>query len=187
MAQGMNCWSHIQSLFYPKLPSVSIFKSGLIHRYSKLCQLIDAVNLCHFTLEYPCCMVILGIIYTQIGIATATFEEQDVIKNFCHSSLHLIDEKFVLNKTFRAFLLRKVGVPLEEVLPFIRYTSRFFGLKAELKLHKACKYEDNTEVSIRCSFLWNLRNHMRLSCPFKTGTSSPSITSCRTFTANFEH
>lgn len=69
------------------------------------------------------------------------------MEDFCHSSLYLIDQTLAINAVFKNFLQQKIGVSLEEILPFVQYSSRFFGLKVELKLHKACKYQENSDVS----------------------------------------
>lgn len=91
-------------------------------------------------------MIILGIMYIQISLATKTFSEEDVIENFHLSSLYLLDQNIKVNQVFRLFLHQKVGVSIEEILPFVQYSSRFFGLPIEFKLHKACKYQENIDV-----------------------------------------
>ena len=104
--------------------------------------------MCHFTIEYQNCMLVLACIYLILGMELEIFKKEEVVNEFSHSSLYLLNEYCPFNEVFSEFLQVKIRIELPEMLPFVQYVSKFCGLTMEYTLPKACQNEEADDVRI---------------------------------------
>lgn len=104
--------------------------------------------MCHYTIEYQSCMVILGALYILMGLQLNIFSREKVYTTFQSKSQYLMDHSSDFNTVFSNFLRSKVNsINLPELLPFVQYASKFFSLSVELSLPKACKEDSAVNVN----------------------------------------
>lgn len=74
------------------------------------------------------------------------FDREEVVKYFSKSSLYLLDDSIEFNSVFSKFLKACFNIEIEEIIPFVQYSSQFFDLQMDNSLPSACKNDDAYDV-----------------------------------------
>lgn len=116
--------------------------------YRELMQLVDAALLDVETLKYKQRALIASFLYSLMGREFKQFTLEQIVYEFPHSSLYLLDESFAFNDLFGGFLQQCFAVALLDLLPTIQYISTYFNLPINVSLPVAAKVDKDNVLNV---------------------------------------
>ena len=116
--------------------------------YREFMQLVDAAILDVETLKYKQRALIASFLYSLMGREFKQFTLDQIVYEFPHSSLYLLDESFAFNDLFGGFLQQCFAVALLDLLPTIQYISTYFNLKINVSLPVAAKVDKDNVLNV---------------------------------------
>ena len=142
-----NTSSHFKQ---PKEESYALFR--------ELMQLIDCSLLDVESLQYKPRALILSFLYLVLGKNYQQFDEVQIIEQmpFCNSNL--LNKEFIFNDLFANFAFCCMGAELFELLPYIQYCSKFFGLGLNYELPNAAKINKQYVLEVKIIIYKNIIN-----------------------------
>lgn len=108
------------------------------------------MSLVHHSKDFQGGMLVAGAIYIILCINIGLFNKEEVVKYFSKSSLYLLDDTIEFNSVYSKFLMACFHIDIEEIIPFVQYSSTFFSLQMDNSLPPASKNEDAYEVNSLC-------------------------------------
>jgi len=121
---------------------LSFFKQPNEESYAlfrEVMQLVDCALLEVESLQYRPRALILSFLYLVLGKNYQQFDETQIIEQMPLFNPNLLNREFIFNDLFANFIFCCLGTELFELLPYIQYCSKFFGLNLNYDLPNATK------------------------------------------------
>ena len=140
-------FSHISSFFkQPNEESYALFREVM--------QLVDCVILDVDSLQYRPRAIILSILYLVLGKNYQQFDEAQIISQMPLCNSEVLSREYIFNDLFANFIFCCLGTELSELLPYIQYCSKFFGLVLNFDLPTATKNNKRKVLEVFLSLFW---------------------------------
>lgn len=124
-----------------KFPYASVhFKQPNEQSYAlfrEVMQLIDCTLLDVESLQYRPRALILALVYLVLGKSYQQFDVIQIVQQMPFSDSNLLNKEFIFNDLFSNFTFCCMGSDLFELLPYVQYCSKFFGLEFNFDLPNA--------------------------------------------------
>lgn len=121
---------------------VSYFKQPKEESYAlfrEMMQLIDCSLLDTESLQYKPRALILAFLYLVLGKTYQQFDENQIILQMPLCNANFLNKEYIFNDFFANFSMCCMGIDLSELLPYIQYCAKFFGLGLNFDLPNAAK------------------------------------------------
>jgi hypothetical protein len=107
--------------------------------YREISQIVDALCMAHESLNFNGGMLVAGAIYIILCINLQLFMKKEVVKYFSRGSIYLLDNEINFNNVYKRFVDVCFGIDIEELIPYVQYCSKFFGMKMDHSIIEALK------------------------------------------------
>lgn len=125
-------FSHIISNFkQPKEESYALFR--------ELMQLIDCALLDFESLQFKPRALILAFLYLVMGKNLQQFDQNQITQQMASCNPNILNKEYIFNDFFSNFSACCLGIELIELMPYLQYCSKFFGLGFNYDLPNAAK------------------------------------------------
>lgn len=118
----------IRSLRFFKNEHIQDMYILLLSRYRSLNHLTDYLILNKETRTYRDSLLVASNMYLLLGVRLSLFTPQEIHSSFAAKSSYIQDGDIELNEVFTAFVHRYLKVSLQELLPFVQYSSLFYNV-----------------------------------------------------------
>lgn len=130
------------------------------HMFRNLYQILDIISLDIEILKYSQKLIVVSVMYLNIGMLLKYFSQEDIITNFS-KNINTFSNYYELNVIFNRFLNYFLEIELEDIIEHILYVSLFFNLQFDYSTVDLSPDEENQIV-----FIINSR-HMKSFSNFK--------------------
>ena len=116
-------------------------------------QLVDCAILDVESLQYRPRAIILSILYLVLGKNYQQFDESQIISQMPLCNSEVLSREYIFNDLFANFIFCCLGTELSELLPYIQYCSKFFGLVLNFDLPTATKNHKKKVLEVLFFFI----------------------------------